>query len=104
MKNGSLIQRGMSLKRGTAPNPKFTNPRRSAPTPLHEGFCVDTTTRRALALGFPVILVDDAHTTEGNQHLSATQVIRHHNETLTNISTCGPRVGAISTENLRVGA
>ncbi|MDM0104280.1 cysteine hydrolase family protein [Variovorax sp. J22R24] len=71
---------------------------------MHTEFCVDTTTRRALALGFPVVLVEDAHTTEGNRHLSPIQVIRHHNETLTNISSFGPRVRAISTEDLRIGA
>ncbi len=71
---------------------------------MHTEFCVDTTTRRALALGYPVILVEDAHTTEGNEHLSAVQVIRHHNDTLTNISSFGPRVRAVSAENLRIGA
>lgn len=69
---------------------------------MHTEFCVDTTTRRALALGFPVILVEDAHTTEGNRHLSATQVIQHHNETLANISSFGPRVRLITSKNLRV--
>jgi nicotinamidase-related amidase len=71
---------------------------------MHTEFCVDTTTRRALALGFPVILVGDAHTSEGNQYLSAPQVIRHHNETLANISSFGPRVRVVSTEDLCVGA
>ena len=71
---------------------------------MHTEFCVDTTTRRALALGYPVVLVEDAHTTEGNEHLSAAQVIRHHNDTLTNISSFGPRVRAISAEKLRIGA
>ena len=70
---------------------------------MHTEFCVDTTTRRALALGYPVVLVEDAHTTESNRHLSADQIIRHHNDTLTNISSFGPRVRAISTENLRIG-
>jgi nicotinamidase-related amidase len=70
---------------------------------IHTEFCVDTTTRRALALGYPVVLVADAHTTEGNQHLSAAQIIQHHNDTLTNISSFGPRVRAISTEDLRIG-
>ncbi|MGK6306126.1 cysteine hydrolase family protein [Variovorax sp. DT-64] len=70
---------------------------------MHTEFCVDTTTRRALALGFPVILVGDAHTSGGNQHLSAPQVIRHHNETLANISSFGPRVRVVSTEGLRFG-
>jgi nicotinamidase-related amidase len=71
---------------------------------MHTEFCVDTTTRRALALGYPVVLVADAHTTEGTQHLSATQIIRHHNDTLASISSFGPRVRAISTEDLRIGA
>src|SRR5438552_12280182 len=71
---------------------------------MHTEFCVDTTTRKALALGYPVVLVEDAHTTESNEHLSAAQIIWHHNDTLANISSFGPRVRAISTENLRIGA
>ncbi len=71
---------------------------------MHTEFCVDTTTRRALALGYPVVLVADAHTSEGNAHLSAAQVIQHHNATLTNISSFGSRVRAIFSENLRLGA
>ena len=70
---------------------------------MHTEFCVDTTTRRALALGYPVVLVSDAHTTEGNAGLSPRQVIRHHNETLTNISSFGPCVTAVSTDDLRIG-
>ena len=69
---------------------------------MHTEFCVDTTTRRALALGFPVVLVEDAHTTEGNKHLSAAQVIQHHNDTLTNITSFGPRVRAVSSDDLRL--
>ena len=68
---------------------------------MHTEFCVDTTTRRALALGYPVILVADAHTSAGNAHLSASQVIAHHNATLTNISSFGPRVRAVSAADLR---
>ena len=71
---------------------------------MHTEFCVDTTTRRALALGYPVVLVADAHTTEGNAHLSPVQVIQHHNDTLSNITSFGPRVRAIPTADLRIGA
>jgi nicotinamidase-related amidase len=71
---------------------------------MHTEFCVDTTTRRALALGYPVVLVADAHTSEGNAHLSAAQVIQHHNDTQTNISSFGPRVRAISAGKLRFDA
>lgn len=69
---------------------------------MHTEFCVDTTTRRALALGYPVILVADAHTTAGNGTLTAQQVIGHHNDTLTNITSFGPRVTAIASSELRL--
>ena len=71
---------------------------------MHTEFCVDTTTRRALALGYPVVLVADGHTSAGNAHLSARQVIAHHNATLTNISSFGPRVQAVSAADLRFEA
>ena len=68
---------------------------------MHSEFCVDTTTRRALALGYPVTLVSDAHTSSGNEHLSAAQVIAHHNATLTNISSFGPRASAVPAAEVR---
>ncbi|HEV2716515.1 MAG TPA: isochorismatase family protein, partial [Terriglobales bacterium] len=70
---------------------------------MHTEFCVDTTTRRALALGFPVLLVEDAHTSAGNSVLTPRQVIDHHNATLTNISSFGPRVRTVSSEVLQIG-
>lgn len=68
---------------------------------MHTEFCVDTTTRRALALGYPVVLVADGHTSAGNAVLSAPQVIAHHNATLTNISSFGPRVWAIAAKDVQ---
>lgn len=65
---------------------------------MHTEFCVDTTTRRALALGYPVVLVADAHTSAGNAHLTPQQVVAHHNATLCNISSFGPRVRAVVAE------
>ena len=67
---------------------------------MHTEFCVDTTTRRALALGFPVTLVSDAHTSAGNSAITAPQVIAHHNATLTNIGSFGPRVKAVLSADL----
>ena len=69
---------------------------------MHTEFCVDTTTRRALAFGYPVVLVSDGHTSAGNAHLSAAQVIAHHNATLTNISSFGPRVQAVLAGDLQI--
>ncbi|MDD2924521.1 cysteine hydrolase family protein [Rhodoferax sp.] len=68
---------------------------------MQSDFCVDTTTRRALALGYPVVLVKDGHTTEHNAHLSAEQIIQHHNHTLANIASFGPRVQAIAAADLQ---
>jgi nicotinamidase-related amidase len=45
-------------------------------------FCVDTTCRAAPELGFRTVLISDAHTTMDNAHLSATDIIAHHNSTL----------------------
>ena len=71
---------------------------------MHTEFCVDTTTRRALALGYPVLLVADAHTSAGNEALAPQQVIAHHNATLTSISSFGPRVTAVRAEELSLSA
>jgi nicotinamidase-related amidase len=59
-------------------------------------FCVDTTTRRALALGYSVTLVADGHSTMDNEVLSAAQITAHHNVTLANITSFGPRAKTIS--------
>ena len=42
-------------------------------------YCVDTTVRTALARGWPTIVPSDGHTTADRPHLSATQIIAHHN-------------------------
>ena len=67
---------------------------------MHTEFCVDTTVRQALAHGFSVTLVSDAHTSAGNSALTPQQVIAHHNATLVNISSFGPRVTAIACSML----
>ena len=42
-------------------------------------YCVDTTCRRAVSLGYDVTLVSDAHTTYDNDLLTAAEIIAHHN-------------------------
>ena len=68
---------------------------------LQSDFCVDTTTRRALALGYPVTLVSDGHSTARNNVLSAAQISAHHNETLANITSFGPRVRLVPAHALQ---
>ena len=45
-------------------------------------YCVDTTSRRAISMGYDVTLVSDAHTTVDNKLLTAAQIIAHHNALL----------------------
>lgn len=70
---------------------------------LQTEYCVDTSTRRALALGYPVVLVSDAHSTLANEHLSAAQIIAHHNTTLSRIDSFGPRATLVSAADVRFG-
>ncbi|GAA5868045.1 hypothetical protein JCM3774_001580 [Rhodotorula dairenensis] len=54
-------------------------------------FCVDSTVRRALALGCPVTLVADGHTTAPNGIVPVRDVIAHHNRTLSDLGAYGVR-------------
>ena len=45
-------------------------------------YCVDTTCRRGCSLGYEVTLVEDAHSTWDTEHLTASQIIDHHNQVL----------------------
>ncbi len=50
------------------------------------GYCVDTTARRAVSLGYDVDLVTDGHTTSENDLLTRDQIIGHNNQTLANLA------------------
>lgn len=45
-------------------------------------FCIDTSCRRAISLGYAVTLVADGHGTSDSDGLPASQIIAHHNRTL----------------------
>jgi nicotinamidase-related amidase len=68
---------------------------------LQSDFCVDTTVRRALALGYPIQLVEDGHSTVGNGLLDAEQIVAHHTLTLANIASFGVRVKPLPAEAVR---
>jgi nicotinamidase-related amidase len=67
-------------------------------------FCVDTTVRRAAALGYGVTLVADAHTTHDKTHATAARIVEHHNATLPQIGSFGPTIEAVATANIRFDA
>jgi nicotinamidase-related amidase len=63
-------------------------------------FCVDTTTRRAAALGFPVTIAADAHTTHDKAHASGAQIRAHHNATLSSLTSFGPKIAAVAASEV----
>ena len=67
-------------------------------------FCVDTTVRRAAALGYSVIIASDAHTTQDKSHASAAQIREHHNATLPEITSFGSRIAAAPSTDIVFGA
>ncbi|WP_166362597.1 cysteine hydrolase family protein [Pseudomonas akapageensis] len=71
---------------------------------LQSEFCVDTTTRRALALGYEVVLVADAHSTVDNGVLRAAQITAHHNMTLGNMTSFGKRAAVIPAAEVAIEA
>jgi nicotinamidase-related amidase len=56
---------------------------------LQTDFCVDTTVRQALPLGYRVVLAADAHSTIDGA-LSAADIIAHHNHTFRHMTSFGP--------------
>jgi nicotinamidase-related amidase len=54
-------------------------------------YCVDTTVRSALAKGYRTSVPKDGHTTADRPHLSALQIIEHHNAIWSDfLSPAGP--------------
>ncbi|WP_321963659.1 isochorismatase family protein [Paraburkholderia sp. J7] len=66
-------------------------------------FCVDTTVRRAAANGLAVTLAADAHTTHDKAHANAASIRAHHNATLSNIRSFGPKISAVRTAEIAFG-
>ena len=52
-------------------------------------YCVDTAVRRAVSLGYDVVLVSDAHTTADSGELRFEQIVAHHNALLDGLDAGG---------------
>jgi len=63
-------------------------------------FCIDTTTRRAVALGYAVTVAADAHTTHDKPHATAAQIQAHENATLADLTSFGPRIEAVPSDRI----
>ncbi len=68
---------------------------------LQSDFCIDTTVRRALALGYHVTLAEDAHSTVDNEVLPAAQITAHHNWVLARLQTFGTRMAAVPANDVQ---
>lgn len=66
-------------------------------------FCVDTTTRRAAALGYEVVLAADAHTSHDKPRATGAFIRAHHNATLSGITSFGVRISAIDSARIAFG-
>lgn len=64
-------------------------------------FCIDTTVRRAAALGYEVVIASDAHTTHDKAHASAAFIRQHHNATLSDISSFGIKIVAVPSADVK---
>lgn len=67
-------------------------------------FCVDTTTRRAAALGYGVTLVSDGHTTQDKPHATAASIRAHENATLPSLTSFGPAISAVASAQVQFAA
>lgn len=61
-------------------------------------YCVDTTCRAALSLGFNVSLIEDGHTTADGV-IPAEMIIQHHNNHLSLIGTSETNLIVVSASN-----
>jgi nicotinamidase-related amidase len=69
---------------------------------LQSEFCIDTTARRALALGYAVTLVADGHSTLDSGALKAAQITAHVNATLPKVDSFGPRARVLAASQVRM--
>ena len=66
---------------------------------MQTDYCVDSTVRRALDLGYAVTLIADAHTTLDDDAVSAAQLIAHHNRVLSSLGGYAHSVKLVTTAN-----
>ena len=64
--------------------------------------CVDTTIRRAAAIGYEVTIAADAHTTDDKPHMSGAQIREHHNFTLSDLTSFDRKIQAIQSSEIEL--
>lgn len=69
-------------------------------TGMQTEYCVDTTCRRAISLGYDVTLVADGHTTRDGL-MPADEIIRHHNAVLPGLAHPDHHVTVVPGHDVR---
>ncbi|MCB8819599.1 cysteine hydrolase family protein [Microvirga rosea] len=64
-------------------------------------YCVDTTCRRAVSLGYDVTLVADGHTSADAGSLTVEQIVAHHNALLDGFDAGTAAVTVVPAANIR---
>ncbi|MFE1630612.1 cysteine hydrolase family protein [Brevibacillus reuszeri] len=67
---------------------------------LQTEYCIDTTSRRAISLGYDVTLANDCHSTFDGTVLKAEQIIAHHNALLSIFGTGNNRITVTSSDTI----
>lgn len=62
---------------------------------MQSDFCVNATVRRALELGYQVVLVEDGHSTVDNGGITAAQISADHNVAFKSMAGAGTRIAVI---------
>jgi nicotinamidase-related amidase len=66
-------------------------------------YCIDTTCRRSVTMGYDVTLVGDGHMNAGSAGLGFAQVIAHHNAVLNGFDA-GPRRIKVTASSALLGS
>ncbi len=67
---------------------------------MQSEFCVDSTVRCSLSLGYTVTIMADGHTTVDNDIIPASTISKHHNCTWENITSYSSRATAINANRI----
>ncbi len=63
-------------------------------------YCIDTSVRRAVSLGFDVLLASDGHTTADTAALRFEQIVAHHNALLDGFDAGDHEVRVVASSNI----
>ncbi|QFU15253.1 cysteine hydrolase family protein [Microvirga thermotolerans] len=67
-------------------------------------YCIDTTCRRAVSLGYDVTLVADGHTTVDTDRLTVEQIVDHHNALLDGFDAGSAAIAVVPAGDIQLKA